>query len=98
MRLLSDFQKIRKESDRYTMPNISMILVDLVKTKHFTTLNLKSGYHNISIDDCERDTSMSSDDFHFSYVYVNDVISFSIDEDAHIGKTKYFTTLDLKSG
>jgi len=47
MRLVIDFRKLneRTVSDKYPMPNISMILGNLGKAKYFTTLVLKSGYH-----------------------------------------------------
>jgi len=97
------------------MPNISMILGNLGKTR-YTTLDLKSGYHQITLAECNREKRAFSvnggkyefrrlpfglrnaasifpriiDDIlreqigKFSYVYVDDVIIFSEDENAHV--------------
>lgn len=35
--------------DQYPIPNISMILGNLGKSKYFTMLDLKSGYHQIAL-------------------------------------------------
>jgi len=40
------------------MPNISMILGNLGKAKYFTTLDLKPGYHQITL--AERDREKTS--------------------------------------
>ncbi|KAH8416719.1 hypothetical protein KR222_010277, partial [Zaprionus bogoriensis] len=40
------------------MPNISMILANLGQAKYFTTLDLKSGYHQITL--AERDREKTS--------------------------------------
>ncbi|KAH8246061.1 hypothetical protein KR032_008007 [Drosophila birchii] len=118
MRLVLDFRKLNERTipDRYPMPNISMILGNLGKAKYFTTLDLKSGYHQITL--AERDRERTSffvnggkyefrrlpfglknaasifqrtiDDIlreqigKFCYVYVDDVIVFSEDENAHV--------------
>jgi len=60
MRLVIDFRKLneRTVSDKYPMPNISMILGNLGKAKYFTTLDLKSGYHQIML--AERDREKTS--------------------------------------
>ncbi|KAH8292624.1 hypothetical protein KR054_012132 [Drosophila jambulina] len=118
MRLVLDFRKLNERTvpDRYPMPNISMILGNLGKAKYFTTLDLKSGYHQIALAERDREkTSFSKnggkyefrrlpfglrnaasifqrtiDDIlreeigKFCYVYVDDVIIFSEDENAHV--------------
>ncbi|KAH8240511.1 hypothetical protein KR032_004484, partial [Drosophila birchii] len=60
MRLVLDFRKLNERTipDRYPMPNISMILGNLGKAKYFTTLDLKSGYHQITL--AERDREKTS--------------------------------------
>jgi len=60
MRLVIEFRKLneRTVSDKYPMPNISMILGNLGKAKYFTTLDLKSGYHQIML--AERDREKTS--------------------------------------
>ncbi|KAH8356912.1 hypothetical protein KR200_010467, partial [Drosophila serrata] len=60
MRLVLDFRKFNERTipDRYPMPNISMILGNLGKAKYFTTLDLKSGYHQITL--AERDREKTS--------------------------------------
>jgi len=118
MRLVLDFRKLNEKTipDRYPMPNISMILGNLGKAKYFTTLDLKSGYHQITLAECDREKTSFSvnggkyefrrmpfglknaasifqrtiDDIlreqigKFCYVYVDDVIVFSEDENSHI--------------
>ncbi|KAH8265713.1 hypothetical protein KR038_010730 [Drosophila bunnanda] len=118
MRLVLDFRKLNERTipDRYPMPNISMILGNLGKAKYFTTLDLKSGYHQITLAERDREKTSFSvnggkyefrrlpfglknaasifqrtiDDIRreqigkFCYVYVDDVIVFSEDENAHI--------------
>ncbi|KAH8236313.1 hypothetical protein KR032_000351 [Drosophila birchii] len=118
MRLELDFRKLNERTipDRYPMPNISMILGNLGKAKYFTTLDLKSGYHQITLAERDREKTSFSvnggkyefrrlpfglknaasifqrtiDDIlreqigKFCYVYVDDVIVFSEDENAHV--------------
>jgi len=59
-RLVIDFRKLneRTVADRYPMPSIPMILANLGKAKFFTTLDLKSGYHQIYL--AERDREKTS--------------------------------------
>jgi len=73
MRLVLDFRKLNERTvpERYPMPNISMILGNLGKAKYFTTLDLKSGYHQITLAERDREKtsltltegSMSSEDY-----------------------------------
>jgi len=60
MRLVLDFRKLNERTIpyRYPMPNISMILGNLDKARYFTTLDLKSGYHQITL--AERDREKTS--------------------------------------
>lgn len=50
-RLVIDFRKLNEKTiaDRYPMPTIPMILANLGKAKCFTSLDLKSGYHQINL-------------------------------------------------
>jgi len=58
--LVLDFRKVKERTaaDRYPMPNISLILGNLGKAKYFTTLDLKPGYHQITL--AERDREKTS--------------------------------------
>jgi len=42
------------------MPNISMILGNLSKAKYFTTLDLKSGYRQITLTEIDREKTAFS--------------------------------------
>ncbi|KAH8280792.1 hypothetical protein KR054_012345 [Drosophila jambulina] len=55
-RLVIDFRKLKERTiaDRYPMPSIPMILANLGKAKFFTTLDLKSGYHQIYLAEMDR--------------------------------------------
>jgi len=113
-----DFRKLNEHTipDKYPMPNISMILGNLGKAHYFSTLDLKSGYHQVVLAERDREKTFFSvnggkyefkrlpfglrsaagifqrtiDDIlreqigKFCYVYVDDVIIFSRDEEAHI--------------
>ncbi|KAH8294430.1 hypothetical protein KR054_002016 [Drosophila jambulina] len=59
-RLVIDFRKLNERTiaDRYPMPSIPMILANLGKAKFFTTLDLKSGYHQIYL--AEKDLEKTS--------------------------------------
>lgn len=49
MRMVIDFRKINEQTipDRYSIPNTSVILANLESSTFFTTLGLKSGFHQI---------------------------------------------------
>lgn len=49
IRLVIGFRKLNAKNiaEKYPMTNIPMILANLGKAKNFTTLDLKSGYHQI---------------------------------------------------
>ncbi|KAH8362545.1 hypothetical protein KR084_009857, partial [Drosophila pseudotakahashii] len=63
IRLVLDFRKLNERTipDRYPMPNISMILGNLGKAKYFSTLDLKSGYHQITLPEKDRYKTAFSD-------------------------------------
>ena len=56
LRMVVDFQKINDFTvpDKYPMPDISVILSNLGKSKFFTTLDLKSGFHQITLSENDR--------------------------------------------
>lgn len=55
-RLVIDFRKLNENTtnDKYPMPKIPVILSNLGKSKYFTTLDLKSGYHQIQLAEKDR--------------------------------------------
>ena len=55
-RLVIDFQKLNSITidDTYPIPNISVILSNLGDSKFFTTLDLKSGFHQIKLNENDR--------------------------------------------
>ncbi|KAH8314207.1 hypothetical protein KR074_002881, partial [Drosophila pseudoananassae] len=55
--LVIDFRKLNERTiaDRYPMPSIPMILANLGKAQFFTTLDLKSGYHQIYLAEKDRE-------------------------------------------
>jgi len=61
-RLVIDFRKLNKNTiaDKYPMPSITMILANLGKAKFFTTLDLKSGYHQITLAEQDREKTAFS--------------------------------------
>jgi len=117
-RLVIDFRKLNEKTiaDKYPMPNIPMILANLGKAKYFTTLDLKSGYHQIYLAEHDREKtsfSVNGGKYEFCrlpfglknagsifqraiddilreqigkscYVYVDDVIIFSENENDHV--------------
>ncbi|KAH8316073.1 hypothetical protein KR074_008459, partial [Drosophila pseudoananassae] len=56
-RLVIDFRKLNERTiaDRYPMPSIPMILANLGKAQFFTTLDLKSRYHQIYLAEKDRE-------------------------------------------
>lgn len=55
-RLVIDFRKLNENTidDKYPMPDISIILSNLGKSKYFSTLDLKSGFHQIKLTEKDR--------------------------------------------
>lgn len=55
-RLVIDFRKLNENTtnDKYPIPKIPVILSTLGKSKYFTTLDLKSGYHQILLSEKDR--------------------------------------------
>lgn len=117
-RLVIDFRKLNRKTtdDKYPIPDVTMILANLGKAKYFTTLDLKSGFHQISLAEHDREKtafSVGSGKYEFCrlpfglknapsifqraiddvlrdqigkicYVYVDDVIIFSENEEDHV--------------
>lgn len=56
LRMVIDFRKINDKtiSDRYPIPDISVILANLGKSRFFSTLDLKSGFHQINLREKDR--------------------------------------------
>ncbi|KAH8339636.1 hypothetical protein KR074_002916 [Drosophila pseudoananassae] len=61
-RLVIDFRKLNERTiaDRYPMPSIPMILANLEKAQFFTTLDLKSGCHQIYLAEKDREKTSFS--------------------------------------
>lgn len=57
IRLTVDYRRLNAitRADRYPLPRIDDLLHDAKKTKYMTTLDLKSGYHQISVRPSDRD-------------------------------------------
>ena len=56
-RLVIDFRKpnTKMVDDKYPIPNIVAIRSNLGKAKFFTTLDLKSGFHQILLEEKDRE-------------------------------------------
>lgn len=56
MRLVIDFRKLNHKTtdDKYPIPSISTILSNLGEAQYFTTLDLKSGFHQIELAERDR--------------------------------------------
>lgn len=61
-RLVIDFRKLNKKTidDKYPIPNIASILSNLGTAKYFTTLDLKSGFHQILLAEKDREKTAFS--------------------------------------
>lgn len=117
-RLVIDFRKLNEKtiSDKYPIPEISETLSNLGESKFFTTLDLKSGFHQILLSEADREKtafSVKNGKYEFCrlafglknapsifqraiddvlrehigkrcFVYVDDVIIFSKNEQLHL--------------
>lgn len=117
-RLVIDFRKLNSITidDKYPIPEVNVILSNLGKARFFTTLDLKSGFHQITLSEQDREKtafSVGQGKYEFCrlpfglknapsifqraiddvlreqigkscYVYVDDVIIFSENEDDHV--------------
>lgn len=61
-RLVIDYKKINSKtvSDKYPMPNINVILSNLGKSKFFSVIDLESGFHQIMIDEKDKEKTAFS--------------------------------------
>ena len=61
-RLVIDFRKLNAVTidDKYPIPNISVIISNLGKAKYFSTLDLKSGFHQIELAERDREKTAFS--------------------------------------
>ncbi|KAH8241145.1 hypothetical protein KR038_006285, partial [Drosophila bunnanda] len=59
-RLVIDFRKLNLKTinDKYPIPNVVFILANLGKAKYFTTLDLKSGFHQIPLAESDREKTI----------------------------------------
>ena len=60
LRMCVDYRQLiqRTIKDAYALPRISDILYSLLGNKYFTVLDMKSGYHQIEIDDEHKDRTV----------------------------------------
>lgn len=70
-RLVIDYRKLNEKTvdDKFPMPNIEEILDKLGRSVYFTTIDLKSGFHQIKVDKKDRPkTAFSTDKGHFEFI------------------------------
>lgn len=70
VRVVIDYRKLNEQTvdDRYPMPQIEEILDSLGKSVYFTTIDLKSGFHQIAMDPKHVEkTAFSTDKGHFEF-------------------------------
>lgn len=70
-RIVVDYRKLNEKTidDKFPIPNIEEILDRLGRSTHFTTLDLKSGFHQIEVDPKDRQkTAFSTEKGHFEFV------------------------------
>lgn len=70
-RLVLDYRKLNEKtiSDRYPIPNINDILDQLGKSIYFSTLDLASGFHQIEMNQADRNkTAFTVEGGHFEFV------------------------------
>lgn len=70
VRVVIDYRRLNEKTidDRFPMPQIEEILDNLGKSVYFTTLDLKSGFHQIPMDPAHKEkTAFSTDKGHFEF-------------------------------
>lgn len=62
LRMVIDFRKLNEKTiaDKYPIPDISTILANLGSSRFFTTLDLKSGFHQIILEEKDREKTAFS--------------------------------------
>lgn len=71
VRLVIDYRKLNEKTidDKYPIPQMEEILDNLGKSEYFTTLDLKSGFHQIEMDMKDRiKTAFSVDNGHYEFI------------------------------
>lgn len=53
--MVIDYRKLNAVTvaDRYPIPEINEVLANLGKNKYFTVIDLKSGFHQIHLKECD---------------------------------------------
>lgn len=72
-RLVIDYRELNKKviPDKFPLPRIDEILDELGRAKHFSILDLQSGFHQIELDEKSRDfTSFSTEQGSFRFTRV----------------------------
>lgn len=70
-RLVIDYRKLNEKTidDRYPIPNIEEILDKLGRCNYFSTIDLKSGFHQIEMEETDVEkTAFSVDHGHYEYL------------------------------
>lgn len=70
VRVVIDYRKLNEKTkdDKFPMPQIEEILDNLGKSVYFSTLDLKSGFHQIPMDEKSQEkTAFSTDKGHFEF-------------------------------
>lgn len=70
VRIVIDYRKLNEKTidDKYPIPRMEEVLDLALKSQYFTTLDLKSGFHQISMDEKSIEkTAFSTDKGHFEF-------------------------------
>lgn len=70
-RIVVDYRKLNEKTinDKFPIPNIEEILDKLGRSVYFTTIDLKSGFHQIEVEKADRQkTAFSTDKGHFEFI------------------------------
>lgn len=70
-RIVVDYRKLNEKTidDKFPIPNMDEILDKLGRSVYFTTLDLKSGFHQIEVDPRDRSkTAFSTEKGHFEFI------------------------------
>lgn len=70
IRVVIDYRRLNEKTvdDRFPMPQIEEILDNLGKSVYFSTIDLKSGFHQIPMDPAHKEkTAFSTDKGHFEF-------------------------------
>lgn len=69
-RMVIDYRRLNEITvdDRYPLPNITDLFDRLGRSKYFTTLDLANGYHQIEIEERDRQKTAFSADGHYEFL------------------------------